>query len=153
MTHLNNDGASNWDKESIEANWEEIQTNVINKKYKPFITLSSDSLNFSVTQDDHFTTPQEVDYGVITATIKPAITSQISVPAIATLQTRSFISPCTLRSFHSNSVVSLLFCSKLDSLTTKAYSKRMPMKSFFIDELHTIKNDSLRSAKIPKHFN
>ena len=53
VTHLNNDGASNWDKESIEANWEEIQTNVINKKYKPFITLSSDSLNFSVTQDDH----------------------------------------------------------------------------------------------------
>ena len=54
MTHLNNDGASNWDKESIEANWKEIQTKgIINKKYKPFITLSSDSLNFSVTQDDH----------------------------------------------------------------------------------------------------
>lgn len=54
VTHLNNDGASNWDKESIEANWKEIQTKgIINKKYKPFITLSSDSLNFSVTQDDH----------------------------------------------------------------------------------------------------
>ena len=48
VTYLNNAGASNWNKESVEANLKEMQTKgIINENYKPLITLSSDSSNFS----------------------------------------------------------------------------------------------------------
>ena len=36
VTYLNNAGASNWDKESVEANLKEMQTKgIITKNYKP----------------------------------------------------------------------------------------------------------------------
>ena len=43
VTYLNNASASNWDKESVEANLKEIQTKgIINENYKLLITLLSD---------------------------------------------------------------------------------------------------------------
>ena len=57
VTYLNNAGASNWDKESVEANLKEIQTkSIIKENDKPLITLSSNSSNVSVIQDDVFLT-------------------------------------------------------------------------------------------------
>ena len=48
VTYLNNAGASNWDKDSVEANLNEMQTKgIINENYKPLITLPSDSPDFS----------------------------------------------------------------------------------------------------------
>ena len=39
VTYLNNAGASNWDKESIEANLKEMETkSIINENYKPLVT-------------------------------------------------------------------------------------------------------------------
>ena len=67
---------------------------------------------------------------------------------IATPNIGSFVTPCTLQPFHSNSVVSSSFSSQLDSLEAKLCDKIMAMKSFFMDELQTIKNESLKSAKI-----
>ena len=40
------------------------------------------------------------------------------------------------------------FSSNLDSLEAKLCGRMMAMKSFFIDELHTIKSESLKSANI-----
>ena len=57
VTCLNNAGASNWDKESVEANLKEIQTkSIIKENDEPLITLSSNSSNVSVIQDDVFLT-------------------------------------------------------------------------------------------------
>ena len=53
VTYLNNAGAWNWDKESAGANLKEMQTKgIVNENYKPLITLSSDSVDFSIIQDD-----------------------------------------------------------------------------------------------------
>ena len=154
VTYLNNAGASNWDKESVEANLKEIQTkSIIKENDKPLITLSSNSSNVSVIQDDVFLTSQEVDCCVISATANLVIPAHRSDPAIAALNTGSFVTLCTPRPFHSNSVISSLFSLKLDSLAAELCGKSMAIKSFFMDELNTIKNESLRSAKIPKHFN
>ena len=39
VTYLNNAGASNWDKESVVANLEEMETKgIINENYKPLVT-------------------------------------------------------------------------------------------------------------------
>ena len=120
---------------------------IINENYKPLITLSSDSPNFSIIQDDVCITPQ-VDCDVISATTNPVIPTPISDPTIATPNIGSFVTPCTLQPFHSNSVISSSFSSQLDSLEAKLCDKIMAMKSFFMDELQTIKNESLKSAKI-----
>ena len=57
VTYLDNPGASNWDKESVEANLKEIQTkSILKENDKPLITLSSNSSNVSVIQDDVFLT-------------------------------------------------------------------------------------------------
>ena len=41
VTYLNDAGASNWDKKSVEANLKEMQTKgIINENYKPLISLS-----------------------------------------------------------------------------------------------------------------
>ena len=128
VTYLNNAGASNWDKESAEANLKEMQTKgIINENYKPLITLSSDSPNFSIIQDDVCITPQ-VDCDVISATTNPVIPTPISDPTIATPNIGSFVTPCTLQPFHSNSVISLSFSSQLDSLEAKLCDKIMAMK-------------------------
>ena len=104
VTYLNNAGESNWDKDSAEANLKELQTKgIINENYKPLITLSSDSPNSSITQDDVCITPQ-VGCNVINATTNPVIPTPISDPTIATPNIGSFGTPCTLHPFHSNSV-------------------------------------------------
>ena len=121
-----------------------METNgVINENYKPLITLSSDSPDFSMIQDDVSITPQ-VNCAVISTTTNPVIPNLISDPTIATPNIGSFVTPCTLQPFHSNSS----FSSPLDSLEAKLCEKIMAMKSFFMDELQTIKNKSLKSAKI-----
>ena len=51
VTHLNNAGGSNWNKKPVEAK------DIISKNYKPLITLPSDSLDFSIIQDDVCITP------------------------------------------------------------------------------------------------
>ena len=143
VTYLNDAGASLI--ESAEANLKEIQTKVIiNENYKP---LSSDSPDFSIIQDDVCIIPQ-IDCDVISATTNPVIPTPISDPTIATPNIGSFVTPCTLQPFHSNSVISSSFSSQLDSLEAKLCDKIMAMKSFFMDELQTIKNESLKSAKI-----
>ena len=150
VTYLNNAGASNWDKESVEGNLKEMQTKgIINENCKPLITLSSDSLDFSIIiQDDDVCITPLVDCDVISATTNPVIPTPISDPTIATPNIGSFVTPCTLQPFHSNSVISSSFSSQLDSLEAKLCDKIMAMKSFFMDELQTIKNESLKSAKI-----
>ena len=148
VTYLNNAGASNWDKKSVEANLKEIQTKgIIDENYKPLITLLSDTPDFPIIQDDVCITIQ-VDRGFISATTNPVIPTHIFDPAIATPNIGSFVTPCTPQPFHSNSVTSSSFSSKLGSLEAKLCGKIMAMKSFFMDELHTIKNESLKSAKI-----
>ena len=148
VTYLNNIGASNWDKESAEANLKEMQTKGnINENYKPLITLTSDSSDFSIMQDDVCITAQ-VDCDVNSATTNPVIPTPISDPTIATPKIGSFVTPCTFEAIHSNSVISSSFSSQLDSLEAKLSDKVMAMKSFFMDELQTIKNESLKSAKI-----
>ena len=78
VTYLDNVGASNWDKESVESNLKEIQTEgIINESYKPLITSSSDSSDFSILQDDLCITPQ-VDCDVISATKNSVIPAHIS---------------------------------------------------------------------------
>ena len=108
--------------------------------------MSSDSTDFFIIQDVCIT--PHVDRNVISATTNPVIPTHISDPAIATPNIGSFASPCTPQPFHSNSVISSFFTSKLDSLEAKLCAKIMAMKSFFIDELYTIKNKSLKFAKI-----
>ena len=148
VTYLNNAGASNWDTKSVEANLNEMQTKgIINENYKPLITLPSDSPDFSSIQDDVFITSQ-VDCGIIRATTNPVIPTHISNPTIATPNIGSFVTPCTPQPFHSNSVISSSFSSQLDSLEVKLCEKIMAMKSFLMDELQTIKSESLKSAKI-----
>ena len=67
----------------VKANLKEMQTKgIINENYKPLITLSSDSPNFSRIQDDVCITPQ-VDCNVISATMNPIIPTHISDPTIA----------------------------------------------------------------------
>ena len=119
---------------------------IINENYKPLITLSSDSPNFSIIQDDVCIIPQ-VDCDVISATTNPVIPTPISDPTIATLNIRSFVTPCTFQAVNSNSVVSSSFRSQLDSLEAKLSHKIMAMKSFFMDELQTIKNELLNMQK------
>ena len=94
VTYLNHAGASNLDKESVEANLKEMQKkDIINENYKPLITLSSDSPDFSIIQDDDCITPQ-VDCDVISATTNPVNPTHISDPTIATPNIGSFVSPC-----------------------------------------------------------
>ena len=134
VAYLNNAGASNWDKESTETNLKEMQAKgVINENYKPLITLSSDSPDFSIIQDVCIT-PQ-VDCDVISATANPVIPTPIFDPTIATPNIRSLVTPCTLQPFHSNSVISSSFSSQLGSLEVKLCDKIMAMKSFFMDEI------------------
>ena len=90
----------------------------------------------------------QVDQGIINATMNPVIPTHIPDPAVASPNIGSFLTPCTTPPFHSNSVTNSSFSSKLDSLETKQCGKIMAMKSFFVDELHTIKNESLTSTKI-----
>ena len=126
----------------------ELQTkSIINKNYKLLITLSSDSSGFSSIQDDVCITRQ-VDCDVISAAKNPFILTHICIPNITTPNIEAFVTPCTPQPFHSNSVISSSFSSQLDSLEAKLCNKIMAMKSFFMDELQTIKNESLKSAKI-----
>ena len=126
----------------------EVQTKgVVNENYKPLITLSSDSPNFSIIQDDVCITPQ-VECDVISAATNPVIPTPLSYPTIATPNIGSFVTPFTFQTFYSNSVISSSFSSQLDSLEVKLCDKIMAMKSFFLDELQTIKNESLKYAKI-----
>ena len=142
LTYLNNAGASNWDKESVEVNLKEMQTRgIINENYKPFVTLSSKSPDFSIIQYDVCITLQ-VDSDVISATTNPVILTHTSGPAIDTPNIGSFVTPSTRLPFHSNSVISLSFSSKLDSLEANVCDRIMAMKSFFMDELQTIKNET-----------
>ena len=120
---------------------------IINENQKPLITLSSDSPHFSVIQDDVCIKPQ-VYCDAISAKTNPVILIHISDPTIATPNIGSYISPCTPQRFHSNAVFSSLFSLQLDSLEAKLCDKVLAMKSFFMDELQTIKNESLTSAKI-----
>ena len=113
VTYLNHVRASNWDKESGETNLKEIETkDIINEHCKPLITLPSDSPNFSVRQD--VCTTFQVDYFVISATMNLIIPTHISDPTIDTQNIGSFVTPCTLQPFHSNSAISLSFSSQLD---------------------------------------
>ena len=98
-------------------------------------------------QYDSYITPQ-VDCHVTSATTNPVIPTHISDPAIATQNIGSFVTLSTSPPFHSNSVISSSFSSQLDLLEAKLCDKIMAMKSFFMDELQTIKNESLTSAKI-----
>ena len=91
------------------------------------ITLSSDSLDFSIIQDDGCITPQ-VDCDAISATTNPVIPIPISDPTIATPNIGSFATPCTLQPFHSNSVVGSSFRSQLDSLQAKLCDKIMDIE-------------------------
>ena len=99
VTYLNNAGASNWDKGSVETNLKKMQTKeVINEIYKPLITFPSDSPHFSIIQDDVCVTPL-VQCHVISATTNPVILTHISDPAIATPNIGSFVTPTHLRRF------------------------------------------------------
>ena len=91
---------------------------IINENCKAFITLSSDSSDFSNIQDNVCITPQ-VNFDVISATTNPVIPTPISDPTFATPNIGSFVTPCTIQPFHSNSVVSSSFSSQLDSLEAK----------------------------------
>ena len=102
------------------------------------ITLSSDSPDFSIIQDDICITPR-VDCDVISTRANPVTPAHISDPTIATPNIGSFVSPCTTQSFHSNFIRST-FNSRLGSLEAKRCDKIMAMKPFFTDELQTIKN-------------
>ena len=95
-----------------------------------------------------FVSHLQVDQGIINATMNPVIPTHIPDPAVASPNIGSFLTPCTTPPFRSNSVTNSSFSSKLDSLETKQCGKIMAMKSFFVDELHTIKNESLTSTKI-----
>ena len=149
VTYLNNAGASNWDKESVEANLKEMQTRgIINENYNLFVTLSSKSPDFSIIQYDVCITLQ-VDSDVISATTNPVILTYTSGPAVDTPNIGSFVTPSTRPPFHSNSVISLSFSSQLDSLEANVCDRIMTMKSFFMDELQTIKNETLTSEKLP----
>ena len=140
VPNLNNAGTSNWDMESVKENLKEMQTkDIINEHYKPLITLPSDSPDFFIIQVDVCITPG-VNYDVIWI--------HLSGPAIATPNTGSFVTPCTPQTFHWNSVISSSFSSKLDLPEAKVCGKIMAMKSFFMDELHAIKNESLKSEKM-----
>ena len=110
------------------------------------ITLSSDSPDFSIKQDDVCITPQ-VDSDDISATTNPVIPTPISGPTIDTPNIGSFVTPGTFQPVNSNSVISSSFSSQLDSLEGKLCDKIMAMKSFFMDELQTIKNGSLKFAQ------
>ena len=109
------------------------------------ITLLSNSPDFSIIQD--VCIAPHVDHDVISAATNPVIPTHISDPATATPTIGSFVTSCTTQPFHSNSVISSSFSSKLDSLEATLCGKIMAMKSFFMGELHTIKNKSLKSAK------
>ena len=139
VTYLNNTGAS-------KPNLKQMQTKDINENYKPLISLSSDSPDFSIIQDDVCITPQ-VDCDVVSATANRVIPTPISDPTIATPNIGSFVTPCTLQPFHSGSIISSSFSSQLDSPEAKLCDKIMAMKLFFMDQLQTIKNESLKFAK------
>ena len=99
VTYLNNAGASNWGKGSVETNLKKMQTNeVINEIYKPLIKFPSDSPHFSIIQDDVCVTPL-VHCHVISATANPVILTHISDPAIATPNIGSFVTPTHLKCF------------------------------------------------------
>ena len=96
VTSLNSSSASNWDKESVEANVKEMQAKgIINEKYKPLITLSSNSPDFSIIQDDVCITPR-VDYNVISAASNPVILTHTSDADITTPNIGSFVTPVVL---------------------------------------------------------
>ena len=101
VTYFNNAGSSNWDKESLEANLKKMQTKgVVNENYKPLITLSYNSPDSSIIQNDVFITPQ-VDHDLISASTNVVIPIQISDPATATPTIGSFVNPCTPQLFRS----------------------------------------------------
>ena len=53
VTYLNNAGASNWDKESVEANLKEMETKgTINENYKPLLTDFVEETQISSQIDD-----------------------------------------------------------------------------------------------------
>ena len=53
VTYLNNAGASNWDKESVEANLKEMETKgIINENYKPLLTEFVEETQISSRIDD-----------------------------------------------------------------------------------------------------
>ena len=85
--------------------WEMHTKRIVNENYKPLITLSSDSVDFSIMQDDVCFTPK-IGCDVISATTNPVIPTHISDPAIGTPNIGSFVTPCTSQRFHSISVIS-----------------------------------------------
>ena len=109
---------------------------IINENYKPLITLSSDSPNDSIIQDDVCIT-LHVDCVVISVTTNSVIPTHKSDPTIATPSIPSFVSTCTPQ----------LFSAQLGSIEVKIFDKIMAMKSFFMDELQTIKNELLNLQK------
>ena len=53
VTYFNNAGASNWDKESVEANLKEMETkSIINENYKPLVTVFVEETQISSLIDD-----------------------------------------------------------------------------------------------------
>ena len=87
------------------------------------------------------------DCDVISATTNPVIPTPISDPHNYCYSKYRII----CNSLHTSAVSlnsSSSFSSQLDSLEAKLCDKIMAMKSFFMDELQTIKNESLKSAKI-----
>ena len=147
LIYLNNGGASNWDKESVEANLKEMQTKgIIDASYKSF-----DSIFVRLSQFfDHtgwclYYTSGRLWH--VSATANPVIPTHISDLAIATLNIGSFVTHCTPHPFYSSSVSSSSFSSQLDSLEAKLCDTIMAMESFFMDELQTINNELLTSPK------
>ena len=60
--------------------------------------------------------------------MNPVIPNHISEVAIAIPNIGSFVTPSTPPPFHSNSVISSLFSSQLDSLEAKLFDKIMAIK-------------------------
>ena len=119
---------------------------IINEKYKSLITLSSDSPNYSIIQDD-VCIILHVDCDAISVTTNTVIPAHKSDPTIATPSIPSFVSTYTPQPFHSSSVINSSFSSQLGSIEVKIFDKIMAMKSFFMDELQTIKNELLNLQK------
>ena len=136
--YLYNIGAHNIDNDSITETLKEIQSKgLINKLYGPIETNNTTAITPQSTTSQSKTPPAEENHFI---TINDSISKSIPPSLNRSLPATLMVEPNTIPS-----VLSIENCSlnaKLEVLETKLHRKIMAMKSYFMDELRSLKQEA-----------
>ena len=136
--YLFNIGAHNVDSDSIIETLKEMQSNgLINKLYRPMEVNNTTSKTLQSTHSQSKTPPAEENHFItindsINKSILPSLNRSLPVTPIVEPNT----TPCVL------SIGNFSLNVKLEALETKLFGKIMAMKSCFMDELRSLKQEA-----------